>query len=642
MRNSAKKKKKRRSSPTAAPIHPVTAYALAVVGGEIVTGRLVRLACHRHLRDLKHGHKRGLRFDEDSADHIIDFYPRFLRHREGRFAGKPFVLSPHQKFIAGSLFGWLKADGYRRFRTAYIEEGKGDGKTPFAAGAEIYGLTCDGEIGAEIYCAAVTRDQAGIAFQDCKHMAEGSLLAESLTIGVNNIAYGAMHSFIRPVSSEARSLDGKRVHMAILDELHEHPTPLVVNKMQAGWKGRMQPMNFEITNSGYDRISICWEHHEYGRQILELAFDDDEFFAYICQLDPCQKCLAEGKTQPSDECPKCDHWWEEKNWIKANPNLGTTITVDYLRTEVRQARRMPTKADTVKRLNFCIWTESAVQWMPLDEWDSCNLPVIYDALRGRECYAGLDLADTTDTTALVLVFPPLAEPKDDWMISEGERTKVNPIYMLKGEDGIWRVDPKYVYHVLPFIFVPEIMKKRTEQQRERFRAWIRQKLMYATPGNQIDYQYVLDTIRRSRNDFKVKALAFDRWGSSKITTDLQDDLNFTIDPKESERTNKPLLVQFGQGWASMSAPMKEVMDLTLKRKIAHGGHPAMRWMVSNTIADQDPAGNIKPNKGKSNDKIDGTVAMIMATELALKKIGAGDNIYEARARAGDGPIVRSV
>jgi phage terminase large subunit-like protein len=174
--------------------HAVTAYAEAVLAGDIVTGRLVKLACQRHIRDLDQGHKRGLHFAEEDADHAINFFPEFLRHTEGRFADQPFFLSPHQIFIVGSLYGWLKADGYRRFRHSYWEESKGGGKTPTVSGCAIYGLTMDGEDGAEIFCAAVTRDQAGIAFRDCKHMAEKSEFAGQLVIGENNIAYPATNS----------------------------------------------------------------------------------------------------------------------------------------------------------------------------------------------------------------------------------------------------------------------------------------------------------------------------------------------------------------------------------------------------------------------------------------------------------------
>lgn len=599
------------------------------MAGEIVTGRLVRLACARHLRDLENGYKRGLWFDDrpredgGAADHAIAFFPEFLRHNEGLFAEKPFELSPHQVFMTGSLFGWLKQDGYRRFRHAYIEEGKGDGKSPWAAGCALYGLTMDGEHGAEIYCAAVTRDQAGIAFKDCKHMAEKSVFADRLVITEHNIAYPETNSFIRPVSSEARSLDGKRVFFSILDEVHEHRTPLVIDKMVAGNKGRKQPLNLEITNSGYDRTSVCWQHHEYSRQLLEQVYEDDTWFAYVCQLDPCEKCVAEGKSSPQDECEKCDHWWEEKNWVKANPNLGLSITHEYLHSEVDKALRMPGKALTVKRLNFCIWTESAAHWLPMDDWDACATEKSAETfesihqLKGRLCYAGLDLADSNDTASLVLVFPPKNIPKK--IPVEAEDGTVIDAELLD--------DP---FIILPFIWIPEEMKNRTGQDRTRFQSWISQGLMHATPGNIIDYRYIMTTIGQCRLDYDLQMLAFDRWGSTKIVTDLCDQYGFTVDEKEGKQNGKPLLVKFSQGFASMSGPTKEFANLVISHKIAHDGNAALRWQFGNVVIDQDSGGNQKPDKAKSADKIDAPVAAIMGLELAIRNPGGKHSIYEDR------------
>ena len=313
---------------------PVTTYAEAVQAGDIVAGPFVRLAAARHLRDLETGPARGLHFDHDAAERALRFFG-FLQLAEGEFAGKPFNLELWQQFIIGSLFGWMGADGYRRFRKAYIEIGKGNGKSPLAAGVGLYGLVADGEAGAEIYSAAVTRDQAGILWTDAKHMVEASAaLRDRIDINVSNLAFSATNSYFRPVSSEARSLDGKRVFMALVDELHEHRTPMVVDKMQAGTKGRRQPLIFEITNSGYDRTSVCWQHHEYSRQILEGTLEDDGWFAYIAALD-------EG-----------DDYRDRDVWIKANPNLGVSITHKYLEEQVREADGMPAKANIVKRLEL--------------------------------------------------------------------------------------------------------------------------------------------------------------------------------------------------------------------------------------------------------------------------------------------------
>lgn len=365
---------------------PVTTYAEDVLAGRIVAGPYVRLACERHLRDLDLGPARGLNFNEDKANRVFTFFEKFLLLSEGEHAGKPFILQPWQKFILGSLFGWEGADGYRRFRKFYGEIGKGAGKSPLAAGIGLYGLIADDEPGAEIYAAAVTRDQAGIMFTDAKRMVAASpYLQQRIDEGVNNLAYLSQNSFFRPVSSEARSLDGKRVHMALIDEVHEHRTPMVIQKMQAGTKGRRQPLIVEITNSGWDQTSICWQHHQYSVNVLEQVTDDDGWFAYVCALD------------------KNDDWTDPSVWIKGNPNLGVSVTQRYLEEQVREAQAMPAQQNIVKRLNFCIWTEQAERWIDMSQWDACAGEP--DVQFGDECFVGLDFASTVDLSAAVAAFP---------------------------------------------------------------------------------------------------------------------------------------------------------------------------------------------------------------------------------------------
>ena len=585
--------------------HPVTAYAEAVAEGRILTGRLVRLACLRHLRDLSDGYKRGLRFVEDLADHTIEFFPKFLRHLNEQ----PFILALHQKFIVGSLFGWVKVStGYRRFRHCYWEEAKGGGKTPTGSGMLIYGLTMDGEHGAEIYTAAVTREQAGIAFRDCKHMAEKSALADRLIIteggkvGISgNIAYPAMDSFIRPVSSEARSLDGKRVFMCVLDEVHEHPTPLVIDKMTAGNKGRNQPLNIRITNSGYNRASVCWYEHEYSREVLEELREDDDWFAYVCQLDPCDKCRGEGKSSVQDECPDCDHYWDESKWLKANPNLDISVTSEYLRSEVKKALAMPSKALMVKRLNFCIWTESGTHWMPMDEWDLCGrTPIRLEDLRGRRCYGGIDLGDTSDTTSVVFAFPPSNE-----------------------------MEP---FILVCFVWIPRDMARRTGEERMRFEKWISQSLLLATEGNRIDHRWVAQFLNKCRTEygFDIKILGMDPYHADDFSSFIEEEAGFTINEKEAQRGNKPLLVKFPQTMPAMASPTKLFSDYVLQRKISHGGNPVLRWMIGNAVVEQDGAGNQKLHKGKSTDKIDGAIAGIMALDLAIRNANQNESVYVQR------------
>jgi len=570
-------------------LHSVTQYAQDIVDGKIISNKWVKLACKRHFKDLK---RKDIYFNETAADHIISFFEEFLVFYEGAFADQPFLLTPHQKFIVGSIFGWKRKDGFRRFRTAYIEEAKGNGKTPLAAGIGLYGFTFDDEEGAEIYVAATTREQAGICFRDARLYAEGSeSLKEMLIVDKFNIANPETNSFFRPISSEHRGLDGKKPHIALIDEIHEHPTDLVVRKMSAGTKGRRQALIFEITNAGYDRQSICFQHHEHTEKILEGLLEDDAWFGMMTGLDVCDKCAAEGKTIPQDGCPDCDDWRNEAVWEKANPNmhyLGAPF-IDYLRRQVEEAKSMPSQENIVKRLNFCIWTESITKWLPVDKWNACNFPVDAEALKGRICYGGLDLSNNIDLTAWVLVFPP------------------------EEEDGL--------YEILCRFFLPEDnMMERVKRDKVPYDVWARQGYIKLTPGNIIDYAFILAQIEQDLTDYQIVELAFDRWGSQKITTDLQA-LGFEIDGKKS-------LVQFGQGYASMSPPTKEVETMVLKGNLAHGGNPVLAWNVSNVAIRIDPAENKKPDKEKSIERIDGAVALIMAIGRAMLRGGAVKSAYE--------------
>ena len=545
---------------------PVTEYAEQVVAGGIVAGKLVKLACARHLRDLVDGPKRGLKWEPRLSERVFQFF-RCLRFADGTQA--PFELTPHQKFIAGALFGWLGPDGFRRFRTAYVEEGKGNGKTPLAAGIGLYGLVADDESAAEIYSAAVGRDQAKICFSDAKNFVDSSrALRRRLIAHENNLANPSRKSFFRPVSSEGKGLDGKRVHIAIVDELHEHPSAIVVDKMRAGTKGRRQALIFEITNSGYDRHTVCYQHHEYSIQILEGIFQDDSWFGFIAAVDE-----------------EDDPLHDEKCWLKANPNLGVSITEKYLREQVREALGMPSKQNIVLRLNFCRWTEQASRWIALEDWDAGAQPIDIEKFKGRECFGGIDLSSTADITALVLDFP------DD----DGGHT--------------W----------LPFFWIPEEnIQRRVERDRVPYDVWVRQGLLLTTPGNVVDYGFIRAFINEKvAPKYVIRELAIDRlFNSVQLSTDLQSD-GFTV-------------VAFGQGFYSMAAPAKQFEELVLKKNLRHGAHPILRWMARNVAAAEDPAGNKKPDKKRSREKIDGIVAGIMALGRATANLQQGPSVYEKR------------
>lgn len=336
-----------------------------VLTGNVAVGRMVFLSVERFLNDLESGSKRGLHFDQGGAVAIIRFFRDLC----------PFALSPFQQFVSANVFGWKKPDGFRRFQTAYIEIGKGNGKTPWAAGIGLYGISADDEASAEVYIAAPGKEQAAICFRDAvgmvgknahlekkikRHGCTGKMLSGNLSCS---------GSFMRPLSAEHKILDGPRPHIVIADELHEHKSTLVLDKLTAGFKARKQPLAIEITNSGWDRETICWYHHDYSRQVLEGIIQNDQWFAYVCQLDACETCRAAGKEQPS--CDACDNWLDEDVWIKANPGLGTILQKSYLDKQVKEALEIPATRSLKQRLNFCMWTQSEERFISPEAWAAC-------------------------------------------------------------------------------------------------------------------------------------------------------------------------------------------------------------------------------------------------------------------------------
>ncbi len=518
---------------------PVRTYARDVRAGRVVAGLLVRQACRRHLDDLRHARGRGLVWRGDRADFALGVFG-FLRLP----TGQPFQLHPAEQFIVGSVFGWYRADGSRRFRTAYVEMGKGNGKTPMAAGIGLIGTL--ERMAAEVYTAGVTRDQANYLLNDARQMIEASpALLRRFDIGAHNLAILSTGSYLRPVSSEARSLDQKRVHMALIDEIHEHRTALVVEKMRAGTKGDDTALIFEITNSGYDRHSVCWQHHEYSRQILAGVVDNDSWFAYIAALD-------EG-----------DDWTDEAVWPKANPLLDVTVTRRYLREQVQEALDMPAKAALVQRLNFCIWTEASVGAIEMARWDAGSAEP--EIVPGMTLYGGLDLASTTDLTALLLL----------------------------------REDETGVLDVLARFWCPaEGIAIRSRRDHVPYELWVRDGSITATEGNVTDYDVVRTEIRDLAETYDIREIGYDRWNATQLVTQLTED--------------GATMVPVGQGYASLSAPTKEWLARIASSKVRHGGNPVLRWMAANLVVEQDPAGNLKPSKARSSEKIDGQVAGIMA------------------------------
>jgi phage terminase large subunit-like protein len=561
----AERPKKKRGGGRQPKLDPVTAYAQGVVLGTIITGRAVRQACERHLRNLAQQRTPDFPywFDTESAEHVIDFFPKFLTLENG----DPFRLPDWLEFCYGSLFGWKRqSDGLRRFRTAYIETGKGSGKTPSLAGVGIYCLIDDEQAG-EIYSAAFDTEQASIIINDAIRMAEAEPELEAvLDIGKYNLAHPESRSYFRAVSSEHRSKSGQRPYVVLVDELHEHREATVVNKMIAGFKNREQPLIIEITNAGFDRTSICWQHHEMSIRVLEQVVTDEEWFAYVCHLDPCEACANEGHRQPNDACTACDQWTDPAVWIKANPSLGIVIKPSYLEKQVARALAMPGDEDLVRRLNFCIWTQSYSRAIDMGKWTTCPPMPTDSELRGAEVFGCLDLGETDDFTA--------------W----------GKLYLLK--NGNLAVKMKY--------YLPEIALERYPNR--PYSEWRRAGILTVTPGEVTDYSFVRAQMLA---DFKAEGL-----------------IQVCYDTKTARETAQLLIaegvdmVPMTQGFA-LNEAIKRFLAMVVAGQIHHGNDPVLTWMASNLVVLKGTKGELRIAKERAPEKIDGIAALVMGIEGAL-------------------------
>jgi phage terminase large subunit-like protein len=531
-------------------------YIRDVLAGKIITSKLVRLAIERHERDLIHGHERGLVFDRQAAQHVIDFFPQFTTHTTGALDGTPFVLEPFQQAKLWILYGWLWADtGFRRFKFAYNEIGRGNCKSTEASGLCLYELLAFGEPGAHVYSVATDKETARIVFDTSRLMLDRSpYLREQVTCVSDSIYIPNTAAKYEPVASGAELLLGLRPQFICFDELHESPKPDLWNVFESAMGKRDSPLMYACTNSGWDRLSVCWKKREYSVNVLTGIFSDDTWFAWICGLD-------EG-----------DDWEDERNWIKANPGLGVMVKLKELREAAAKAKNDPSNLNSFLRFRLSVWTESDTPWMPMDDWDKCDQVVDLDAMKGRHGIAAIDLSTTTDSSSLGIVFPPTRD------------------------DPKWKL---WIQYFLP----KDAITKRVQRDRVPYDVWARDGLFILTPGRVIDYDYIRKEIHRVAQIAKLDAICFDRWNSNDLVKDLEND-GFTM-------------IDRGQGFVDMNPPTKRMIELVLTKEVAHGGHPVLRWNARNAIAFTDAAGNTKLDKGKSRDQIDGMIAVIMALGYAM-------------------------
>jgi len=531
-----------------------------------------------------------MKINKAAAERAIIFF-QGLRHTAGQWAGEPFQILPWQTKVLTDVFGTLKSDGTRQYQKVYIEIPKKNGKSEFAAGLALYLLVADGEPAAQVYSAATDRDQAGIVYHAAKIMVEETpelSLRCSVLDGTKRITVPRTNSFYRVLSSETYSKHGYNISGLVVDEVHAHKDRGLIDVLTKGsGAARRQPLFIFITTAGIDRNSICWEMHEYALRVLKFRYpkkydwvqgqpiDDPSFYAVIYGLR-------------DDE-----DWMDEKNWYKANPALGHILKIEEFRKSFQEAQANIAEENLFKQLRLNIWVKSSLRWMKMSDWDASVGEIDEDQLKMQDCYAGLDLASTSDLAALSLVFP--------------------------REDH---------YETIMRYWMPaDNAREKERHDQVPYSQWERDEFITLTHGNVIDYEFIQNEINALRMQFNIRELAYDPWNATKLIQDLQKD-GFTADTKREEGIS---LIPVGVGYyKTMSGPTKELMNQILKKNLWHGGNPVLRWNADNTIVMMDNLGNIKPIKPKGAMKIDGIIALIMALDRATRHQVEQKSVYEDR------------
>jgi phage terminase large subunit-like protein len=520
-----------------------------------VPGKYERLWRERHERDLAlasqpGGHPKGFTFDAEAGERVVRFIEDYCVHTEAEWAGQPFILADWQREMLASLFGWFRADGTRRFRKAWIEIPRKNGKSILASGLALYLLVADGEPGAQVYATATKEDQAKIVWGNAARMVKLSKkLSRYLKAYRKSIFCERLGANFRPLGGDSSTLDGLSPHGDLRDEVHAWKDEHLSAVLDTAMGSRRQPVTIEITTAGvYDPESVGWKHHNHAVKVLEGAIEDDAFFAFIAAAD-----------ENADV-------FDPATWFQANPNLGTTPKLSYIAEQAERARLNPSDYNAFLQLHLNRWTAQVVRWLSIERWNESDKGDLdYEALRKLPAYGGLDLSTKIDLSAFVLAFP-----HDDGSISLVAR-----------------------------FWVPEErVKEQLQKGSTLYDAWVKQGFLTATPGDTVDYDLIGQEILALSERFSIQEIAYDPWGATQFALQLADE-GFQM-------------VECRQGYKTLSEPSKDFQAKILGRKVRTGGNPLMRWMVSNACISKDPAGNIKPDKEKAVDKIDGVVASIMA------------------------------
>ena len=496
-----------------------------------------------------HRSAKGFAFDAERADRVLDFLAQ-LQFIEGAVAGKPFELEPWQAAAVGCLFGWVDSKGLRRYREMFLYVPRKNGKSPLVGAVADYVFLCDGEPGAQCYVAAADREQATIVFRHAAGMVERNPdLSPLVTVYRSMRSMEFGGSTFRVLTSEAASKHGYNSHLVVIDELHAQPDRELVDVLTSSTGTRTQPIVIYVTTADFDRPSICNAKLEYAQKVRDGLIDDPRFLPVIYET-----------ATDAD-------WESEEVWKQANPGLGTIKSLEYMRRECGKAKEEPSYQATFRRLELNQRTPTQDVWFDLGLWDMCAGPLDDDALKGKPCWGGLDLSAGGDLTALVLAWPD-----------------------IDGKTAI------RAWHWIP----EDVAAAKEKRDRVPYRQWCDEGLVEFTPGNVTDYGFIRQKLRDDiLPKYALKDIGADPWNATHLITELVEQDGVAI-------------VAFRQGFVSMSAPAKEFERLVAGGKLLHDGNALLRWQVSNAVIRRDPAGNIKPDKEKARNRIDGVVASIMA------------------------------
>jgi phage terminase large subunit-like protein len=536
-------------------------YANAVLTGEIAACKWVQLACHRQLNDLRREGTADFPywFEPQLANRVCQFI-ELLPHVKGEWARtrQRLELAPWQIFRLTTVFGWINSEGYRRFKAAYSEIPRKNGKSSETSGVGLYLLTADGEPGAEVYSAATTRDQAQITWKDAKQMVDrtpGLQARFGVKTSSHTVYVDSTNSVFRSLSrDQGGNHDGLNVHGGLIDELHAHKTREIFDVIETGTGARLQPLLWMITTAGFNRAGICYEQRAYVTKILENVVQDESYFGIIYTID------------------ETDDWSDPAVWPKANPNWGLSVNPDDIERKARKAMTMASATNNFLTKHLNVWVNADTAWMDLQAWERCGNPALtLEGCAGRKAFIGLDLASKIDVAALMVV--------------------------IEDDDGGFTTFGKY--------YIPEDAAE--DGRNQHYAGWARQGLVTLTPGATTDFAFIEDDLRELANLLDIQSVGFDPWQATYLATRMLEE-------------GMPM-IEYRQTVQNMSEPMKTLEALTLEGRIRHNGDPVLTWMMSNVVAHLDAKDNIYPRKEFPENKIDAVVALIMALGRAIRSEG---------------------